>query len=254
MNAWIGRALLAALLVASSPAHTAPGEGAWAGRWAMELRVASVARMPLLPSQRSVTVSRMLVDLERGAQGWTQHHRVCDVRVETGSASLRMAIPRAFVRALPERSYPVSFRGSPAGWSYTANLGIETIGLEPDYDGAELPRSPDHPAVHDTDGDGAPGATVELLVPLVGRARLFIVQRSHLVLSGRGNVSDGVHGGVEIREQQQSTVGAEPGMFRRSPAIRPDAGRSGFTLARVPDSTTCATLDEHASGVLSGAT
>ena len=238
--------LLPTLLVASSPARTAAPEDAWSGRWALELRVASVAKLPLLPSQRSVTVSWMLVDLEQGAEGWTQRHRVCDVRVDNSSLGVRMAIPRAFVQALPQRQYAISLRNTPAGWSYTADMGVETIGLEAGYSAARLPRSARDPGVRDTDGDGAPGATVEMFLPVVGKARLFVVQRSHLVLSGRGTNGDGLYGDVEIRAQQQNTVGADPGMFRRSPAIEPDAARSGFTLARVPHRTSCADLRETA--------
>lgn len=243
----IALAVLPALLAASSSARPAAPDDAWTGRWAMELRVASVAKMPLLPAQRSVTVSWMLVDLEPSARGWTQRHRVCEVRVDGSSPGIRMAVPRAFVQALPQRQYAVALRSTPTGWSYTADMGIETIGLEAGFSETELPRSPGDPGVQDTDGDGAPGATVEMFLPMVGRARLFIVQRSHLVLSGRGGAGAGVRGEVEIRVQQQSTLGADPRMFRRSPEIRPDAAKSGFTLARVPRGTTCTELRDTAS-------
>lgn len=233
------------------PARATALEDPWAGRWAMELRIGSVARVPVVGQQRSITTSRMLVDIASGPRGWTQRHQVCDVRVESDAPGMRMVVPEAFVRSLPAREYPISFRDAAGGSRYTADVGLETIGLDPSRLGTDLPSDPQHPAVRDSDGDGAPGATIQMKLRLLGTVRLYIVQRSHLVLHGRRDADDSVRGRVEIRMQEQQTVGARPAFFARSATILPDSGRSEFTLVRVPQATDCASLQRFPPGAFS---
>ncbi len=207
----------------------------------MELRLASATRIPLLGSQRSVTTSLMLVDVERAGGGWTQRHRVCDVRV-SGTAGMRMIVPDAFVRGLAVRRYPAVLADGAQGVRYTADMGVEAIGFDPAATGGALPRQADDPGVRDSDRDGSPGATVEIRVPAAGRARLYIVQRSHLVLSGRETAPDRIEGGVQVLVQEQRTLGADPGFFARTPRIRAEPSRSGFTLVRAPAVRNCEEL------------
>jgi hypothetical protein len=207
----------------------------------MELRLASATRLPLLGSQRSVTTSLMLVDVERAGGGWTQRHRVCDVRVK-GSAGVRMIVPDAFVRGLAVRRYPAVLADGAQGVRYTADMGIEAIGFDPAATGGALPLQAHDPGVRDSDRDGSPGATVEIRVPAAGRAKLYIVQRSHLVLSGRETAPDRIEGGVQVLVQEQRTLGADPGFFARTPRIRAEPSRSGFTLVRAPTVRNCEDL------------
>ncbi|HEV2130140.1 MAG TPA: hypothetical protein VGR27_03530 [Longimicrobiaceae bacterium] len=227
---------------------------AWVGRYAMELRIASSMKLPLLPSERSVTTSLLLVDLERDGGKLVQRHRVCDVRME-GSSLVRAVVPLAFVEGLPARQYAALLRpvgmgegeGGAGGWLYRADMGPEAIGFDPQATGGRLPTASGDPGVRDSDGDGHPGATIELRVPAFRRVRLFIAQHSHLVLQGRQPARDRIEGEVEIRRLDQRTLGAEPGFFSRTPSLRPDAARSGFTLVRVPESLDCERLREAAS-------
>jgi hypothetical protein len=218
----------------------------WVGRYALELRVASTAKLPLMPTDRSTTVSLLLVEVRPASGGrFTQHHRVCDVRVENSSA-VQTTVPRAFVEALAPRSYPVELNGGSARWHYRADLGLDAIGFDPRSTGGALPAGPRAPGVIDSDGDGNPGATIEIRVPVVGRARLFIAQRTHLVLQATASSPDRVEGQVDIRLMEQRTFGAEPGILRHTPDIRPDPQRSGFTLVRLPDQFGCSDLRRHA--------
>lgn len=239
------RRIVAALaflgLLGAGPPSADPTEpdGLGPGRYALELRVASTARVPLLRPDRSVATSLLLVEVERSAGGWTQRPRACDVRVRNSSVGVHTTIPPAFVDGLPEREYPLRMWGAPGELRYRADLGVETVGLQPAQDEGELPTRPGHPSVADTDGDGEPGATIELRVPVLGTARIFVVQRSHLVLQGRQTAPGRVEGTVEIRLLEQRALGAEPGFFHRTPTIRPDPERSGFTLLRLPDDAGC---------------
>jgi hypothetical protein len=247
----VGAVVGAALLVGLGPraAAGAPepprSEASWSGTYAMELRLASATRIPIFGTQRSVTTSLMLVDVERAGGGWSQRHRVCDVRVSGGSA-MKMIVPDAFVRGLPVRRYPAVLRDGAEGVRYTADMGVEAIGFDPAATGGALPQEAGDPGVLDSDGDGEPGATVELRIPAAGRARLYIVQRSHLVLSGRETAPDRIEGGVQVLVQEQRTLAADPGFFARTPSTRPDPARSGFTLVRAPGVRSCDDLRRDA--------
>ena len=239
--------LLLPLLMAMNDSHPSPAAtelDAWVGNFAMELRVASVAKLPLMPSEQSVTASLLLVEIGRRAEGLIQRHRVCDVRVD-GSSPVRMVVPPEFVRGLAPREYEAHLDpavGGRGGWGYRADLGLEAIGFDPELTGGELPRGPDDPAVRDSDDDGRLGATVELRLPAIGRVQLFIAQRSHLVLHATDAQPDRTEGTVEIRFLEQRTLGAQPGFFNRTPDLRPDPEHSGFTLVRLPEGADCDTL------------
>ncbi len=230
------------LLGAGSPAKL----DAWVGRFALELRVASTAKLPLVPTERSVTTTLLLVDTERAGDHLVQHHQVCDVQVDGSSAGVRTVVPTAFVEGLSDRSYPATLVPSGHGWEYRADMGFEAIGFDPRTNGGDLPTGPADPAVRDTDDDGQLGATVELRVPVVGRVRLFIAQRSHLVLSGTQTAPGRIEGEVDVRLLEQRTLGAKPGFFNRTPRIIPDPRRSTFALVRVPVDMDCTALQDGA--------
>lgn len=217
-------AVLAALPVCASARHV----DVWEGRYAMELRVGSVARVPMMGAQRSVTRSILLVEVERRAGRLVQRQRVCDVDIS--SPRLRMTVPAAFIRALAPREYPADVRsGAPA---YTADSGVDHVGYDPRLTGGTLPVDARSPGVVDSDGDGAPGATVLAHFPVVGRVRVFVAQRAHVVLHGRRTSDDRVEGDVEVRLLEQRTLGASNRMFARTLPLRPDPATSGFTMVR----------------------
>lgn len=240
---------------AQEPRRGAPAaddEPEWVGRWAMRIDLVTATRIPLLGTERSTTTSVLLVDIRRRDDRLVQVHRVCDAWMES-SAPATPRIPPAFVRALPVRGTHPEVRFDRDGWSYTADLGVEAIGYDPRLSPGALPTRATDAAVSDTDGDGAPGATVELKLPIVGRARIFIVQRSRLVLDGRRTGQGRVDGRVRIRVLEQHTLGARPTMFARNLAIRPLADESAFALVRVPTETSCAGLARRESARLFGA-
>lgn len=219
-------AVLAVLPLCASARHA----DAWEGRYAMEVRVGSVARVPVMGAQRSVTRSLLLVDVERRAGRLVQRQRVCDVDIH--SPGLRMTVPAAFVRALAPREYTADVRGDSPERSYTADSGVDHVGYDPRLTGGALPRDARSPGVVDSDADGAPGATVVAHLPVVGRVRVFVAQRAHVVLHGRRTSHDRVEGDVEVRLLEQRTLGASNRMFARTLPLRPDAATSGFTMVR----------------------
>jgi hypothetical protein len=226
-------------LVGLAGARRAPDEWSLEGRYAVVHRMASVARVPVMGSDRSLTTTLLLVDVDRAGERLVHRQRVCDVGIESSMA--RMTIPDAFVRSLPVRTYTV-----PAGGrDYTADLGLETVGFDPEVTGGALPRSAREAGVVDSDGDGEPGATVVGHFPVFGRVRLFIAQRTHVVLHGRQSEPGRVEGALEVRLLEQRTLGASNGIFRRTVQVRPDAAKSGFTMVRT-SARDCADLKREA--------
>jgi hypothetical protein len=232
-------AVLAALPLCASArrAHV------WEGRYAMELRVGSIARVPMMGAQRSVTRSLLLVEVERRAGRLVQRQRVCDVDIN--SPRLRMTVPTAFVRALAPREYPADVRGDAPDRSYTADSGVDHVGYDPRLTGGTLPRDARSPGVVDSDGDGAPGATVVAHFPVVGQVRFFVAQRAHVVLHGRRTSDDRVEGDVEVLLLEQRTLGASNRMFARTLPLRPDPANSRFTMVRT-DAVGCDALIKDA--------
>jgi hypothetical protein len=242
------RVLGALCLIGLNGAAPAPPDWAWEGTYAAELRIGTLTRVPLVGSERSVTASLLLVEVERRGDGWVQHQKVCGVAVRS---RLRMTVPDAFVHSIPARTYTSVRAGAGEARRYTADLGVEAIGFDPSLTGGELPKDGAAPGVLDSDGDGHPGATVVGHFPLFGRVRLYVAQRSHLVLTGRQTGEDRIEGGVEIRLLEQRTLGASNGIFRRTLETRPDPATSGFVMVRTA-ADDCDALREEAPGLFPG--
>ena len=235
------RVLCAAALVMLAGASPAD-EWSWEGRYAMDLRIATVTRVPVAGSERSTTRTLLLVDMRRRGGAWVQRQTVCDVEIR--SARIRMDVPDAFVAAMPVREY-VTQQSADDARAYTADLGLDAIGFDPAVTGGALPQDARARGVLDSDGDGAPGATVVGHFPMFGRVRLFIAQRSHLVLRGRQTSPDRFEGGMDIRLMEQRTLGADNRLFRRTLPMRPDPERSRFAMVRTA-AADCAALRAQA--------
>jgi hypothetical protein len=216
---------------------------AWEGRYALEMRVASVARVPVMGEQRSVTRSLLLVEVERRGGRLVQRQRVCDVAIRT--PKVRMTVPDAFVQALAPREYTAEVRGDASQGRYSADPGVEYVGYDPRLTGGTLPADARSPGVVDSDGDGAPGVTVVGHFPVVGKVRIFVAQRAHVVLHGRRTSDDRVEGGVEVRLLEQRTLGASNRIFARTLPLGPDPAASGFTMVRT-DAAGCDALIKDA--------
>ncbi|HEX2204452.1 MAG TPA: hypothetical protein VHG91_14170 [Longimicrobium sp.] len=226
----LGAMALFAGTASARPAPAAPAEWSWEGRYAGEIRVASVARVPVVGSERSITRSLLLVDVERSGDRLVHRQRVCDVGIR--SSRVRMTVPDAFVGSLRPKTYTASLAGPADARRFTADLGEEALGYDPAVTGGALPKDRSAPGVVDSDGDGEPGATVIGHFPLFGRVRLYVAQRSHLVLHGRQTGPDRIEGGLDIVTLESRTLGASNGIFGRSLEVRPDDAASGFTLVR----------------------
>lgn len=212
------------------------------GTYRLEMIMASTTKIPFFGTSKSASKSVSLVEIRRDSNGIIQNHRVCDFRVLEDSAMIKMVFPEKFIAALAKHSYPIHLEKDGQGWSYRADLGVERIGYRAGGGEEKLPAKIDDPTVFDWDGDGHPGATVKLSVPLLPAGELYIVQRGQSILTGRVVQPGRIEGGLEVLHFDQRVLGAHPGFFARSPEIETNPKDSRFTLSPVPAHSTCESL------------
>ena len=217
------------------------------GTYRLEMIMASITRIPFFGSSKSASKSVSLVEIRKDGTGLIQSHQVCDFRVLEDSAMIKMVFPDKFVAALAKHTYPIQLEQDAQGWRYQADLGVERIGYKAGDGDGKLPTAIDDPAVYDWDGDGHPGATLKLSVPLLPDGELYVVQRGHSVLNGRINQPGKIDGGIEVKLFEQRVLGAWPGFLNKSPEIKPDPKESSFSIAPVPVGSTCESLKKTAA-------
>ncbi|HET9915523.1 MAG TPA: hypothetical protein VFQ89_00335 [Candidatus Binatia bacterium] len=212
------------------------------GTYRLEMILASITKVPIFGTSKSASKSISLVEIKRDGAGLIQTHKTCDFRVVDDSKFIKMIFPDKFVAALARHSYPLQIDNDGHGWRYRADLGVERIGYKSNGDDAAVPSKVDDPAVYDWDGDGQPGATLKLSVPLLPDGELYVVQRGHSILSGKVVHQGRVEGSIEVRDFDQKVIGAKPNFLARSPEIVPDVKESRFVLESIAAGSSCDTL------------
>jgi hypothetical protein len=212
------------------------------GMYRLEMILASITKVPIFGASKSASKSISLVEIKRDGAGLIQTHKTCDFRVVDNSKFIKMIFPDKFVAALARHSYPLQIDNDGQGWRYRADLGVERIGYKSNGDDAAVPSKVDDPAVYDWDGDGQPGATLKLSVPLLPDGELYVVQRGHSILSGKVVHQGRVEGSIEVRDFDQKVIGAKPNFLARSPEIVPDVKESRFVLESIAAGSSCDTL------------
>lgn len=212
------------------------------GRYGMVLDTATIQKLPFVGETKGGSRGWILLDVERTDEGLRQVMQTCDVIV-TGLKGKegRVDVPRAFIDAIPTNRPAITVTRSEDGERYRADLGPNRVGWDPAL-ADELPTDEAHPAVTDYDGDGLPGATMVLRVPVFGRVQIYVVQDAHIRLDGAVEPGGVVRGGVTFLRMSQATLGASSALFAASPEMRPDETRSAFVMRPVPAATTCETV------------
>jgi len=212
------------------------------GTYKLEMIMASTTRVPFFGTSKSASKSVSLVEIKREGLNLTQTHQVCDFRVLEDSKFIKMIFPEKFIAALGKHTYPVQLEKDATGWRYRADLGVERIGYRPVGDDSKLPEKIDDPAVFDWDGDGLPGATLKLSVPLLPDGELYVVQRGHSILNGRVVESGRIEGNIDVQNFSQRVLGAKPSFLNAQPEITPDPKESRFVITQLPAGTSCDNL------------
>lgn len=234
--------LLSSLTFLSSVAAAQEENPVAPGMYRLEMILASSTRLPFFGMSRSASRSVSLIEIRSNGAGLLQAHEVCDFRVLQDSAMIKMVFPDKFVAALAKHSYPIQIEKDGQGWRYRADLGIERIGYKPIPGELLLPTKLDDPSVYDWDGDGHPGATLKITVPLLPDGELYVVQRGQSILNGRITGRGRIEGSIDVRSFEHRVLGAWPGFLNRSPEIVPDPAESRFSIIPIPQDSTCETL------------
>ena len=205
------------------------------GQYGAELWVGSATGVPVIGEIRGESVSWLLIQIELvGDQLW-QEHTTCAVELLDATGKTHARFAEGFVDSLAHHRYLLSATDG----HYQANTGLEHLGYDPSW---PLPNHPDDPGVIDSDGDGHPGVSVLLDIPLLGTEEIFIAQRAQMILTGTILSADRVVGGLELPVLDQRTLGATLRLLERSPPVRPLPEESGFSMVRLPEQTDCTTL------------
>jgi len=217
-----------------------PGFAAEPGTYALTINAATQAKIPFFGWTRSDTRSIVMATLERNETGTRQTHRVCDISIRTRGIPVKTIIPDAFVKALPIKNYAIDLDEQEGTLRYRANMGVDNVGMKPSA--ATVPRTPDDPNVVDMEGDGFPGATVLVNVPMFAQAELYVSQRGSMQLDGTVQPDGSVSGTVNVGPTVQHTLAASNILFKSSPPIKPEPERSWFRLTPISGEANCETV------------
>ena len=226
--------MIALLLSLGSPALA---EAPAPGPHAMVVEVASRSKVPFAGTTEVITRSLVRVDLVREGDGWTQSQRVCAVEIESDSRATTV-LPQAFIDVIPVQRYPVQISEN---GTYKADPGPTYVGFDPKVTGGAVPRKKNDPGVQDTDGDGHPGVTVLLDIPVFGKVKMYVAQAGWSRYDGA--YRDGrFAGAVESVSLDQRTLGASVSAFAANPDITAVPERSRFIMSPLTEPASCARL------------
>ena len=238
--------MLPFLLLATATAIAAPAP-LEDGRHALFMRSATQARLPVLGERPGASEAWVLVDVKNSGPGTaTAVHRPCAVRVLGAGDRANVRLGPGFLEAMGSRATTWRFHPDSSGWAVETDLGMHHVGYDPATTGGLLPSDAKADGVVDHEGDGHPGATVIVDVPVLGELEIYIAQRTHQSLHGRLTDDGTLEGGIHGHALDQETLDATSALMKVSPVMRPDPDRSAWWMVTVPEDTTCETLASRA--------
>lgn len=213
------------------------------GLWRVDLEVQTRATVPVLGGTTITTHQVMLATVRRGPDGaFVQTHDTCDMRATSSRAFTRPALPRAFVDAMPNKTYPLVLTEQAGTWRVAMDFRPLYVGFDGVRSGGAVPQGPDDPTIIDWDRDGRPGATIQVDLPLIGAVEVYQVQRGHTTVDATVRSPDLIEGTVDVGAFAQRTIGASNSLFVQNPKIESLSDRATFRQVRLPEGTTCAAL------------
>ncbi len=208
------------------------------GTWLMVVSVATLAKVPVIGETRSVSESTVVANIVREQGEYRLVPDTCGSVLVGGPKIAKTIIPQAFVRSLPDTSYPVSLEDRSGVYHFRADAGVQDVGWTGK---GSWPLAKNDPRITDSDGDGHPGATVLVKVKAFGTGEIYVVQSGQTRFEGRAVSEDRIEGGLDV-EIRQETIGASHSFLKASTEAKFEASKSGFVLTRLPMGTTCADL------------
>ncbi len=207
----------------------------------MVLDIRSTTRAPFVGDVAVQSRSLFRVAIDQTESGLQQQHALCDLRITTDAKAATTTIPRAFVDSARKASYPVELAPGEDGLVYTADPGPDALG----YDrarGSDVPTESDDADVLDHEGDGHPGGTVELKVPVFGTVEVYVAQYAHTRFSGTLTETGGVAGRAEVLALDLRVLDASNVLFARSRPASPVEDASRFEIVPLGEAASCDAL------------
>lgn len=236
--------MLLGFLLSTALAGPAPLEQ---GRYALFMKNATQAKVPVLGERPGASEAWVLVDVAApGATTAEAMQTPCDVRMIGAGDKASVRLGPGFVEAMGTKATTYRFDREASGWAVSVDLGVDHVGYDPQTTGGTLPKKPGDDGVLDHEGDGHPGGTVIVDVPVFGEMQIYIAQKAHSSLHGRATDGGGLEGGITGHVLEQRTLAATSPLMKVSPRMRPDPARSSWWMVPVPAETTCETLAARA--------
>lgn len=224
-----------------APEHPVPAWPLLGHPYAGQLDIATITKVPVFGKTNVVARTIMLVRFSQDEDGRIiQQHEVCTIKSYDDTKIAETIIPEAFVKAQSSPSYPVILTHREDGRvGYYADPGPSWLGVDPEVTGGVLPKKKKAPGIIDADGDGYPGGTVHIDVPLFKSVDIYVIQHGHSVFSGVLNEEGGMTGSVNVITLDQWTVGASAPFFKGNPPVTFQPDDSRFTLIPMESEAGC---------------
>lgn len=209
------------------------------GVWVQRQDTTTVSRIATVGRIRSTTTSFVLYDLRQEGDLLRGTGRVCDIRIDSGSAMVETFLPDAFLEAVPVPQIQAEVSEDNGRLTLDQPRTWSVLGAELDTPTTDaLPEDPEDPRVRDADGDGHPGVTVRVGGLVEGD--VYVVQRGWSEFDGAADDPDTFRGDVRF-DQDQTVLGATRRALRNPPPTRPDdrPGASTFVMHRLGESAGC---------------
>jgi hypothetical protein len=199
-----------------------------AGTWRLDVTVVVGATVPVLGTTTTTTVTTSLVEVDAAGQAVA---RTCSV--ETKGPGFTSKMPRQTISRLPRAQFPIVVEGSKVSFDLgEGRLGWRGTGAIPDDD--------DDPRVFDLDGDGLPGARLELDLGAMGDWTLQVVNRGRTALAGTLTSSGTVVGQPTLLESEERVLSGLPVQLpARTESLDPSRSRFVFKPATDDDVKRC---------------
>jgi hypothetical protein len=213
----------------------------------MVLDIRTTTSAPFVGAVAVQSRSLFQVTIDHTPDGLQQHHALCALRITTDAKASRTTIPDAFVRSARSATYPIALEPVAGAVRYRADPGPDAIG----YDrarGPDIPTRADDADVIDHEGDGHPGGTVELKVPVFGTIEVYVAQYAHTRFSGQLTDSGGAAGLAEVVALDLRVLDASNVLFARSRPAAPVEDASRFELVPLATSRSCESLAQSWDG------
>jgi hypothetical protein len=204
------------------------------GTYAMENVLVSASRAAIIGKLKSHSTTWVKLTLDHEGESAEVAHEVCGSEVR--GTLFKSRIPPAYIAAVPSKTYTAAV--TEHGTHYTSDIGVFHMGIDPAC--PALPTTPDHPCVRDVDGDGHPGATIQVKFAMFSWVDVYVAQRNHLTLDGRLAEDGWIRGGLTTKQVAVAVLGAKNSLFNRSPDP-PEVlhDESTFRMRRIDDGASC---------------